>query len=98
MEKKTKIVAEGPLISAGDYGIISRAWSSRNRGRPMREPKTETMKDDGTLRRTTTVRGLADAGRPPQDTGELARHNEQDGRPGGGSLGPLSFCGKEARP
>ena len=98
MEKKMKIVAEGPLISGGDYGIICPAWSSRDRGEAMRKPKTETMKEDVTLRRTTAVRGLADARRPPQDTGEIARNNEHDGRSGGGSLGPLSFCGKEARP
>ena len=98
MKRAMKIVSNRQLISAGDYGIICRAWSSRDRAGAMRKPKTETMKNDGTLRRTVTVRMLADARRPPRDTGEIARHREQDGRLGGESLGPLSFCGKEVRP
>lgn len=98
MKRAMKIVSNRQLISAGDYGIICRAWSSRDRSETMRKPKTETMKNGGTLRRTVTVRMLADAGRPPQGTGEIARHKEQCGRLGGESLGPLSFCGKEVRP
>jgi len=37
MNRKTKIVADGPLIFSEDYGIISRAWSSWNRSRAMTE-------------------------------------------------------------